>query len=208
MTVHTLMNDFRSLALCFVAFGVAIPAAAQNTPVVEVSGGYQALHANEENDAFSISRGWYADVAYNLSNVIGIVGEIGGGSKTAEESLSNEGVTVSARGDIDVYEFMAGARLSSRRNPKAAWFGQVLVGRVRASVDATVTGTDGTTTITESASESETYFGLQLGGGVNLALTDRVGLRIGVDSLRVFHEGENANVFRLAAGIVLPFGAR
>ena len=73
----------------------------------------------------------------------------------------------------------------------------------------TATGTGaGIPTITQSVSDSASYFGLQVGGGVNLAIAQAVAVRLGVDALRVFHEGEGVNVFRFAAGIVVPFGRK
>jgi hypothetical protein len=48
--------------------------------------------------------------------------------------------------------------------------------------------------------------GLQFGGGVNLRFAARIGVRVGVDSLRVFSDEDSGAAFRVTAGIVLPFG--
>jgi hypothetical protein len=59
-------------------------------------------------------------------------------------------------------------------------------------------------TITQSTESTE--FGMQYGGGVNLLLTDRVGLQAGADYVRVmFEDGGATNGARVAAGIVIPF---
>ena len=85
---------------------------------------------------------------------------------------------------------MGGVRVSSRTNKQAVPFAHVLAGAVRQTV--------GTNTVVDG--------GLQVGGGVNVMPKDRVGVRVGVDYLRVFGSGEGTNVVRVDAGVVLPFG--
>lgn len=57
-------------------------------------------------------------------------------------------------------------------------------------------------------SPSETKFALQPNIGVNLMVTDKVGVRVTADYRRVFlgeHRG-GENEFRFAMGVVLSFG--
>jgi opacity protein-like surface antigen len=61
----------------------------------------------------------------------------------------------------------------------------------------------GNTTITINESDSGTDFGLQVGGGVNVMVTAKAGVRVGADYLRVFSEDQGINMFRFTAGIVL-----
>ena len=58
-------------AVLSLALFVAVPAFAQDTPKVEVSGGYQYLAAKQKgDDKFEkFKKGWYADVAGNVSQV-------------------------------------------------------------------------------------------------------------------------------------------
>jgi hypothetical protein len=51
--------------------------------------------------------------------------------------------------------------------------------------------------------DSGTDFGLEAGGGVNFALSDALGLRVGADYLRVFADDDGANAFRFAIGVVI-----
>jgi hypothetical protein len=45
---------------------------------------------------------------------------------------------------------------------------------------------------------------MMLGGAVNVAMSDRAGLRLGGDYIRVFVEGD-ANIARFPAGVVFRF---
>ena len=194
--MHYSMKAVRSVVFCLAIVGAAIPAVAQ-TPTAELSGGYQFLRfSSEGEESESLPGGWYADVAFNLNEMIGIVGEVGGNYKS--DSLF--GVTV----DQKVHEFMGGVRVSSRRNPMVVPFGQFLVGGANYSASGGADIED----LTISISDSETNFAIQAGGGVNVRLTDRVGARVGADYLRAFHEVSDTNIFRFVVGINVSFGMR
>ena len=76
----------------------------------------------------------------------------------------------------------------------------------------------GSTPIDENLTTS--HFGLQFGFGTNLALSSHLGVRLGVDALRVYRQdddvsttspfgfAERANVIRFTAGAVVPIGRR
>ena len=95
--------------------------------------------------------------------------------------------------------------MSSRANRRYVPFGQALVGGTNVKLSADNFNFD----------ESETFFTMQVGGGVTVMANDRVGIRLAADYLRVFGkkesdiiDPEDLNVFRFAVGIVLPFGNR
>ena len=66
-------------------------------------------------------------------------------------------------------------------------------------------GVGGTTLFSASGAESEAHFALQFGGGVTIGRSDKPGVRIGADYVRIFATGGGANVFRFAAGVNIPF---
>lgn len=181
------------IAVC----AIAMPAAAQDPPKAQVSAGYQFLRVEEEN----ITAGWFAEVDASLTRAISVTGLVSGGYKSLQETETFSGVQVSAEVDLSVHTFMGGVRYHVRRNPAAIPFAHVLLGGVNGS--ATVTLTGGGESFDES--ESSTDFGLLAGGGVNIRLNDRFGLRVGADFLRIFAEDEGANGFRFTAGVVFPF---
>jgi hypothetical protein len=207
-TIHAvnIVGIFRSAALLVVVLGGGGRAFAQNTPSVEVSGGYQLIHPNQD-DAAALDQGWYAEAAYNANRVVGLVGQVASNSENREAGFSNEGLVLNATGSARLVTFLAGIRVSDRRSSRAVWFGHGLVGAVRTSARASVTGTDHGIPIDEAQVTVKTSdLGLQLGGGVNLRVADRIGLRVGVDSLRVFSDGDSGTAFRVTAGLVLPIG--
>ena len=186
---------FRVVTLGFVLMkvvGLSSWASAQ-TRRVELSGGYQVVHALGK----TLPAGWYVDVAGNVNSWFGIVGEVGGAYKTKSERIStNRTVEVTSK----LHTFMAGVRLHARITPRIVLVHPVLFGGARASVSTDALGV--------TLSPSETKFALQPGVGINLMVTDTVGMRVAADYRRVFlGEDRGAeNEFRFTVGIVLPFG--
>ena len=199
----------RVLGLCLTALSAALPVAAQTAPRAEVSGGYQFLNLSVEGEGQSLGKGWYADVAGNLNRYLGIVFEVGGDYKTINASEIFLGVRGTAALDLRVHEFMGGVRVSARPNATVVPFGQFLVGGANGSAKVTGTATVGGVTLASFSEEfSGTDFALQVGGGMNLLVTDKVGVRVGMDYLRIFDDEGGGNVFRFGAGIVLPLSMR
>ena len=205
-----MLRRVRVLGFCLAALAVAIPVSAQTTPRTEISGGYQFLTFSVDEDTSldgvdnseSLPKGWYVDVAGNLNPMIGIVFQVGGNYKTFEESIAIGGGTFTATADLDVYQFLGGVRLSARNNPKLVPYGQLLVGGINGSIELSTSSTiPGLPSFSEE--DSTTNFALEVGGGVNFGVAENVGIRFGVDYLRVFAEDAGSNVFRFHAGLVV-----
>ncbi len=194
------------LPWCVLAFVVlaASPGQAQTRSTVDVSGGYQLLHVASNVDE-TLAKGWYADLSAELIRPLRLVIQAGGNYKSLEQSITIRGVTTQLTGDLKVHEFMGGVRFQPGSNGPVTAFGQALVGAVNGS--ATVSGSVTTGSIdflAANGSSSSTEFAMQFGGGVNVRMTDRVGVRAGADYIRVFSDG-GGNVFRLGIGAVFPF---
>lgn len=168
---------------------VSGPAMAQVTPAVEIGLGYAFLRDDEIDEDFPL--GWYADIAGNITNSLGLVGEIGGSYKTLESGIGDETLDVK----LSVHTAMGGLRLS-HRGDGANFYLQVLAGAAR----ATVTFLD--------ESDSITDFALQPGVGLEFGTGGSVGFRIGVDYRRIFSEVEGINQWRATAGFVIRAGER
>jgi hypothetical protein len=141
----------------------------------------------------SFPKGWYADVAGNVSDTLSIVGQVTGNYKTIED--------IDGDFDLDFLTFMAGLRGSSPGRVRG--FGQFLVGG--AKLKGSVPG----------FSDSETDLAIQLGGGVTVLGSANIGLRLGVDYLRMFAKdegailgGDDVNGFRANVGVTLGIGSR
>jgi hypothetical protein len=158
--------------------------AQETTPAGDVGGGYSFLR---ENDLEENLHGWMASFAANLNRVIGVVGEVGGNSKT----YTVAGTDI----DLNVYAFMFGPRFSARQ-ARVTPFGQFLLGAARASVSVL------------GESESTTEFAVQPGGGVDIWVAPRVAIRTGADYRYIFAEDEGSDEFRFYVGVAFAFGTR
>ena len=135
---------------------LSLPALAQQTPAVEVSGGYSFVRDQEVEENF---QGWLASVAGNFNQWFGIAGEVGGNYKTVQ--------VLGTDVDLSLHSFLAGPRFSARQTQNVTPFGQILLGAVRGSGSVLGEG------------ETATDFALQPGGGVDFRLRPRFGIRVG-----------------------------
>lgn len=181
-------------ALTFLTLGIAAAPAAAQTPRAEISGGYQFVGAKSASDDNyeKFKKGWYADVAGNAGRVLGIVGNIGGNYKTLTEG--NQSV------DFSVHQFLVGPRVSGRAIPMVVPFGQVLFGGTR------VKAKQGSTSL------SDTSFTVAAGGGINLMVTPKAGVRGGIDYFHVNKKSgsdlldESVKGYRINVGLVVTVG--
>lgn len=169
-----------------IVMGGASTASAQGVPAADLSVGYQFLRLEEE----SLGLGWYVDLAGNWSETLAIVGQVAGSYGSVADFVNI---------DIDAHSFLGGIRFSGRGNPSLVPFAHALVGIIRVSA--------GTNVIGVNVSESDSSAAMQLGGGVTMKATEKLGVRIGADFLRAF-EDSGANGFRFAAGVVIPIRSR
>jgi Outer membrane protein beta-barrel domain len=181
---------------------LVVPArvAAQGARVTELGVGYQLLHVEEE----TIGLGWFADISRDVATWKAVAGLVSGGYKHIEEHSTLGNSTIDVEGDLSIHAFMGGVRFLTRRNPRIVPFAQFLLGGIHGSASVSGTTSFAGQTTTVETSESSTEFGMMLGGGLNVALSDRVGLRVGGDYIRVFVE-RDANIARFTAGVVFPF---
>ena len=186
---------FWAVTLSFVVTSVLAPfsSGSAQTPKVEISAGYQALHALDE----TLPAGWYVEIARNVNRWFGIVGEVGGAYRTTSGQISNDQIADTAS---TLHTLMGGVRLSARLNRRIVLVHPVLVGSAHASVR-----TDAGAQVLRS---SETQFALQPGLGINVTLTGDFGMRVAADYRRLVIGGDriDENEYRFVLGIVLPFG--
>jgi hypothetical protein len=88
-----------------------------------------------------------------------------------------------------LYTALAGVKVMPQRRARARPFGQVLAGVMTVGC----------------CDESHPYFTVEPGGGVDISLNDRVGVRLAGSMPLVFAEGTAAKAVRGQAGIVLGF---
>lgn len=175
--------------------GMARPAAAQDAPNVEVAGGWNYIGArsNADDSWEHFYKGGFGEVAVNLNSRWGVVGNVSYNQKT----ITDVGGDVK----IKVMPYLFGVRASSRANEKNTPFVHFLAGATR------LDGSQG------SFSTDETSFTWQVGGGLNIHSSGRVGARIGGDYMRIqgaddgeLSGGEAIQGLRLTVGVVVGFG--
>lgn len=175
---------------------------AQEAPPVEVFGGYSYFRPDWGGNM----HGWNASVAVNVKRWLGLVSDFGGhyGSQSSSLDFFNDNfpIPVSIRTDSDanVHTFLFGPRVSYRRKGKLTPFAHTLLGASR--VGARTTIMSGSTSVNSSV--SDIGFAMAVGGGVDLRLSESVGLRlIQADYLVTkFGGGSQSNV-RLSVGFIL-----
>ena len=182
----------RSVLLCTGFVAAALPAAAQDTPAVEVSAGYSLLRVQrgvgvDLSDVKETLHGWYAEAAATETDLLSLVGQGAGNYATVRGQK------------VKAYEFAAGPRFN-RRSGGRTLFGQFLIGVAH---------------YRPHGSERSTNATLHVGGGVTLGPSRGVGLRIGGDYELIFtggsnllspETGERTHGLRVTIGVVLPIG--
>ena len=146
------------------------PVFAQDRPRIEVSAAYSYTH-DERTEGISLlwtSRpltfeGWAVSAAAPLSEHFAVVGEVGGNYQRYYSSYYYVDVV------LRNYSYLGGPRFSIRPIPRANVFGQLLVGRVRAS--------SVTPSWPGSAGKSDNEFTVQPGGGVDFWVVPYLGVR-------------------------------
>lgn len=170
---------------------VGAPAMAQSTPSIEFGAGYAYLRDEGSSgvaDSENLPLGWYADIAGNLSDSLGLVAEVSGSYKTFDSGGPDEF-------KISFQSLMGGPRLS-RRGDGANFYAQVLAGGTRVKVSDPF------------SEDSITKFALQPGVGLDFRVSDGLAVRIGGDYRLIFFEGEKGKQWRATAGLVFRSGSR
>jgi opacity protein-like surface antigen len=208
---------------------VAGVAAAQDFPKMEVFGGYDLLKLggsdiNDLANSFGenagvtpstsklLKKGFDISIAYNMNNYFGIEANF----------LYNKGVLAKASGTSEVgdydaklnvtdFAFMAGPRLTYRKIEKVTPFAHALFGVDHAKSDPSlfINGTDYSSEVSSVFKNSDSGFGMAIGGGIDLSVNKMIGIRlIQADYFMGRHQDFTLNNVNLAFGVVLHLGGK
>lgn len=187
---------------------IAGPALAQDTSHGELSAGWRYYHATIDSIATGIQlpspndfpKGWYADVAVNVSPKFAIVGEAGGTYYSDEMETTG---TISTRETLDatLYTFMGGVRVRAPQHAALVPFGQVLFGGEHNSSVHERTLTIFQTVLPSRTEASSSGAALALDAGVTAAVGS-IGARASVGYVRLFSD---ADALRFSLGGVFRF---
>ena len=156
----------------------------------DISAGYRFIRS----DGVNFPKGWYFDVTGHVTDVVSIVGDVGGTYKS--ESATEGGVTFSA--DARIHTFMGGVKVRALMvNPNVVPFGQILFG----AGNAKFTAGGGGLTLSESSTDPV----MNLSGGLDVSGGRAVGVRAQVGWLRIFEDGDGSNAFQFSIGATIGF---
>jgi len=183
------------MMLAAMLFIAAIPAHAQgNYPVAEIFGGYSYLSFDtgagfddDIDDFFDNREGFHGiglNGAFNLSKHFGIAADFSYHRKTNDIGFTDL--------KTNKYYFLFGPRFSARSD-SVTGFAHALVGGTRTTL---------TSEEFQGNLDSRTDFALGFGGGVDVKITDGIGLRIfQIDYIPVRTDGEWFHDLRAQVGI-------
>jgi opacity protein-like surface antigen len=172
---------------------LALPASgwAQEPGSLEVAGGYSFLGHSELFDGFGL--GWLAEGGWRATRRLSLTAEVSRHRRTQDVGFIDV--------DVTFQSILAGPRiwLSTTR---FALFVHTLAGVTSLDVVAR-----STFPIDSNANDSASYGTLQIGGGVEVPLNDRLALRVGADYRRVF-TADGLHDPRFSTGAAYRFGGR
>ncbi len=180
------------LVLCF-------PAAAQDFPKYEFSGGYAFSRLNGFN-----WHGWVADGARNLNSYLGLVVDVSNPRSTDNQIVLDNSLETKR----NTFAFLAGPRLTARGPYKLIPFGHLLLG---AAVNKyhSVQNVAG---MSYEYDDTATQFAGAFGGGIDYKVKGRMSLRGQFDYLffRVSYPGYSYSYYekglRLSGGVRFSLG--
>ena len=177
------------VVLCLFLLGT-VPLKAQ-TPRAEISGAYSFLR--DDNRSENFPAGWVASATRNVNGWIGLVAEVGGNYRTCDTCQRGPFTSVGSRGTdlhLRVYTFMVGPRVAARAIPAVTPFAQFLFGGAHISGGVEFDG---------AMTTGLTY---QPGGGVDMRMTPKVGLRFQGDYRMIRTQGIDNKQSRFLVGVV------
>jgi opacity protein-like surface antigen len=167
---------YMACVVCLVGFASAARA---DEPRFDVAGSYGYLH--DQTNSQSLPHGWVGSFSATVDRSLSAVGEIGGTYQPSSDL---------AVGSTSIYSYLAGARYGYHFNHNVTVFGQFLLGAVHSSAGVYSSGT------------RTTDLSWQPGGGVDLSVAPRWGVRLEGDYRGLRDNGVILNQSRFAAGLV------
>lgn len=168
-----------------------VAAAAQDTPKVEIFGGYSYLRQTDNLIGEDL-HGWNASFTSNITKWMGLAAEFSG-------HYGDATLTPGLKADVATHIFAVGPRFAYRGSERVTPFAHVLLGAARSNVTYFVAS--GRARINESA------FALIVGGGLDVKVHDNVAIRLfQADYVLTRFNSDSQHNFRASTGLVLRLG--
>ena len=173
-----------------------VSALAQQTPKVEVFGGYSNLVSNFDNSSVDMN-GVNFSVQENLNSWFGGVLDFSTHFGTANYPATGAGASGTTSFRTNTQSVTYGPVFSYRKSKAITPFAHAMLGAVRGGTEYL------------NISQPEVRFGVYAGGGVDVKITPRVSLRlIQADYLMSRFSNSRQDNIRLSAGVVLLLGKK
>jgi len=191
------MRKLVGLLALFVSF--TLPAIAQNTPKLEVFGGYQYLHWDLSGSALNMN-GFDASATYNFNRWLGMTADISGAYNGNTPNAGGPG------GTTHIYNYMFGPTIYPFGHRRITMFVHGLAGDGHMHIYLPPAGGSPSLTLTD------TSFVYAAGGGFDLRITRHIAVRLfqGDYEQTQFLQDDGFPAqknIRLAAGIVFRLGS-
>jgi Outer membrane protein beta-barrel domain len=170
-----------SAALLMTTLGAGVASA--QAPRGEVAGGYAYLRETD----LSVPGGWFVSGGASVNNWFGIVGTVTGHYKSE--------MVGTAKVDTRLHTFMGGPKFTYRTERLTPYV-TLLAGGARAGASAAAPGV--------TAPESETRLAAHSGVGLDLSVSSRLGVRVGVNRLYIRGDAWDdwAEEFQFITGVI------
>jgi hypothetical protein len=175
----------------------AAPLRAADAPKFELAAGYAYMHDSNRAEAFPA--GWAISTAGYINSWIAVAAEVGGNYDECKTCQIGPFAAQTIRGTdrtIRVHTYLAGPKIASHAASAVTPFGQVLFGGSHISGGVEFDGA------------LNTGFTYQPGGGVDVRVTPRTGIRVEGDYRVIRTSGRNNKEVRFMAAAVFAFGTR
>jgi opacity protein-like surface antigen len=182
-----------------------LSAMSQDTPRVEVFGGYSLLH--DGNASPTNFQGWNASSTAYVNRWFGITADFSGHYSTTNNSfLVSPGVPAEARFTQRIHTFMFGPHLAYRKS-RYVPFGQALFGVNHTGADISVRCSSCGSAFGVGPPSTNT-FSMALGGGMDIAVGHGFSVRpLQAEYILRRISSFNDNQFRYSTGVVFRLGS-
>lgn len=175
----------RILLVVSLFFLLPLCAMAQETPSVEVYGGYSFLHIEKGGDL----HGWNGSVCVNLNKWFGLVADVSGHYDATESSFvvmvpvtpgipptpEIPAIVFRSKSNTSLHTIMVGPRFSYRKTEKLTPFAHALFGVSRAH---TRLRSEDSFSSEFTFSDNETTFAMAIGAGLDVKISKLLALRV------------------------------
>jgi hypothetical protein len=174
---------------------VAVPAAAQTLPRVEVGAGYQV----QQMASLFLERGWFADLSVRATRRLSVVTEAAGAHDDSNETLESFTMRLETSRSLRMHSGAAGLRVSFQPDSRLVVYLQALGGAAQVHTNLSIHFTNtnplpplpgfpdlglpgGPILFPDvTSTTTKTHASIRMGGGAILRATERLGLRIALD---------------------------